>query len=148
MAQGTTSGDGLVTATFSGTPRNAIIAVSRYSGVAAANPIGNIVSGNTNGVDGACAGGLDGSAYSFNLTTTVEGAMVYGAAAMRNKSHTPGSGYTERIEVQYGSGGDVASVAVMDKLVASPTTTAVDGSFSNTVDWAVVGLGIKPGSGG
>jgi len=148
QAQGTPSGDGPVTATFSGTPSNAVIVVSRYSGVDTVNPVGNFVSGNTNGANGVCSSGMDTSSYSFDLTTTVDGAVVYGAASMRNKIHTPGAGYTERDEVQQGSGGSVTSVAVEDRMVASASTVAVDGSFSSNVDWAVVGLEIRPGSGG
>jgi hypothetical protein len=122
-----------------------VIAVSRYSNVDSLDPIGNVVSGNTNGADGACSGGVDDAAYSFDLTTTVDGAVAYGAAAMRHGTHTPGAGYTEQGEIREGSGGSVASVAVQDKTVASASTIVVDGSFDGTVDWAVIGLEIKPG---
>ena len=37
------------------------------------------------------------------------------------------------------------SVAVEDQSVAPASTLAVDGSFSRSVDWAVIGLEIKPG---
>jgi hypothetical protein len=144
-AQGTPSGNGLVTATLASAPNNAVIAVSRYSGAAAANPIGNIVSGNTNGADGACAAGVDTNLYSFNLTTTVNGAVAYGAATMRSRTHTPGAGYTERADLKQGStNGSMASVAVQDRSVASAATVAVNGTLSGDVDWAVVGLEIKP----
>jgi len=65
---------------------------------------------------------------------------------MRNKTHTPGTGYTERAEVKQGSSGSMASVAVEDKSVASASTVIVNGTFSSTVDWAVVALEIKPSS--
>jgi hypothetical protein len=45
MAQGTSSGDGAVTATFASAPSTAVIAVSRYSGIDAANPVGNVIAG-------------------------------------------------------------------------------------------------------
>jgi hypothetical protein len=144
MAQGTPSGDGTVTATLASAPSNAAIAVSRYSGVAAVNPVGNIVSGNSNGVNGACASGVENNLYSFSLTTTINGAVAYGAAAMRTRSHTPGAGYTEQVEFKHGTGGGIASIAVQDKNVVSAATVNVDGSFSGNVDWAVVGLEIKP----
>ena len=144
MAQGTPSGNEPVTATLASVSLNAAIAVSRYSGVAAVNSVGNIVSGNTNGADGACANGVDNNLYSFNLTTTVDGAVAYGAATMRSRAHTPGAGYTERVEVKQGTGGNITSVAVQDKNVASAATITVDGSFSHEVDWAVVALEIKP----
>jgi hypothetical protein len=146
MAQGMPSGDGVVAATLASATAttSAVIAVSRYSGVAASNPVGNVVSGNTVGVDGNCSAGVDNNLYSFNLTTTMNGAMAYGAASMRSRTHTPGTGYTERAELKHGSGGSIASVAVQDKSVASAGMITVDGSFSHEVDWAVVGLEIKP----
>jgi len=148
MAQGSPIGPGPVTATLSGAPSNAVIAVSRYSGADQTNPIGNIVSVNSNGVSGGCSGGTDGNAYSFNLSTTASGSLVVGAIAMRNRNHTPGAGYTEQVEFALGIGGDVASVATMDRTVASPSSVTVDGIFSSTVDYAVIGVEIKPGPGG
>jgi hypothetical protein len=144
MAQGSPSASGTVTATLSGTPKTAVIMVCRYSGADAANPIGAMVSGNTVGTSGSCSGGSDNSSYSFNLTTTVSGSVVYGVAGIRNKTHTPGAGYTERAEFILGSSSDGAGLAVQDKTVASPTTVAVNGSFSSTVDWAVIGIEIRP----
>jgi len=146
MAQGSPSASGTVTAALSGPPKTAVILVCRYSGADAANPIGAMVSGNTTGTSGSCSGGSDNSSYSFNLTTTVSGSVVYGAAGMRNKTHTPGAGYTERAEFILGSSSDGAGLAVEDKTVASPSTVAVDGSFSSTVDWAVIAIEIKPPS--
>ena len=90
-------------------------------------------------------GGSDNSSYSFNLTTGVADAVVYSAAARRHKPHTPGSGYTERDEIQQGGGGAAAGEAVQDQSFASASTVTVDGSFSGSVDWAVVAVEIKPG---
>ncbi|MGH7452026.1 MAG: InlB B-repeat-containing protein, partial [bacterium] len=146
-AQGTPSGNGAVTAIFSAAPDNAAIAVSRYSGVDAANPIGNLISGNLNGVNGTCSSGSESNAYSFNLTTTTSGVIVYGAISMRQETHTPGAGYTERADRMQGSGSNAASVAVEDKSPASTGTAIVNGSFSNSVYWAVIGLELKPQSG-
>jgi len=67
--------------------------------------------------------------------------------AIRNRTHTPGSGYTERVETAFGSGGDVAGLAIVDRGVANPALVPLDGSFSNDVDWAVVGIELIPGSG-
>jgi len=144
MAQGTPSGDGTVTATFASVAKTAVIAVSRYSGANAVNPLGNLISGNTTGANGACSGGSDNASYSFNLTTTVNGAVIYSVAGMRNRLHTPGAGYTERAEFMQGSGGDASSVAVQDQAVASLATVVANGSFSGSVDWAVVAIEIKP----
>jgi hypothetical protein len=143
-AQGTPSGDGAVTATLSDTPKNTVIAVSRYSGVDTGNPIGRVISGNTNGLDGACSGGDDNDTYSFDITTTVDKAVVYGAIAMRQRRHTPGEGYTKRGELSKGSGGDAAGLFVEDTHVPSVGMTRFDGSFNDEVDWAVLALEIRP----
>jgi hypothetical protein len=129
-----------VTATFAAAPKNAVIAVSRYSNVDATSPIGSIVSGNTVGVDGACNGGSDNKTYAFNLATTANGALVYGAVAMWDRTHSPGAGYTERADLKKSS----ASVAVEDKSMALSATTTINGTLSGKADWAFVGLAIKP----
>ena len=84
-AQGSPSASGAVTASLAGTPTNSVISVSRYSGVAALNPVGNLVAGNTLGVNGACSGGVDSAAYSFNLTTTVPGALDWAVITLEIK---------------------------------------------------------------
>ncbi len=144
QAQGSSPTSSTVTANLSGAPTNATITVSRYSGVSQTDPIGNIISGNTNGVSGACSGGTDSNSYNFNLDTTTHGSVVFGAIAMRNKAHTEGFGYTEQVEFVQGSGGGSASVANMDQTIFSPSTVSVDGIFSSNVDYAVIGIEIKP----
>ncbi len=148
-AQGTPNGNGAVTATLAVAANNAAIAVSRYSGVATTNAVGNVTSGNTAGVNGSCSSGADNNTYAFNLTVSANGAMAYGAASMRQRTHTPGAGYTERGEIIQGasSAGSASSVAVQDKIVASPSTVIVNGTFSSSVDWAVVALEIKSETG-
>lgn len=118
-AIGTPSGDGTVSAALSSTPQNAAIAVSRYSGIDINSPIGDLASANTNGVDGACSGGSDNDSYSVDLTTTAPNSFAYGAVAKRQKSHTPGTGYTERVEFNQGTSGAAAGIALEDKLVAT-----------------------------
>jgi hypothetical protein len=144
MATGVPTGNGPVTATLATKPLNATIAVSRYSGVDPVTPIGKVVSGNTKGVNGLCSGGSDSGAYALNLPVTDPGAVVYGAAATRLRTHMPGVGYTERVEVHQGSSSDQAGIAVEDKAIASPATVAVNGSFSSSVDWTVVSIEIMP----
>jgi hypothetical protein len=143
-AQGTPSGDGAVTAILSDTPENVVIAVSRYSGVATDNPIGNVISGNTNGPDGACSGGDDRDTFSFDFVTTADKAVVYGAIALRQRRHTPGAGYTKRGELSTGTSSDDAGLFVEDKHVPSAGTMMFDGAFSDEVDWAVLALEIRP----
>jgi hypothetical protein len=145
MAQGDPT-SGAVTATLADAPPNATIIVARYSGAHPGNPIGNILSGNTNGENGACSGGADNPAYTFPFNTSTPNGLVFGAAGMRNRTHTPGGYFSERQEFHQGSGGDEASVAVMDSTVENPTTVTLSGDFSSSVDWAVVGVEIIPGA--
>ncbi|MDZ7343374.1 MAG: T9SS type A sorting domain-containing protein, partial [candidate division KSB1 bacterium] len=145
MAQGTPIGNGTVTATLISEAHNAVLAVSRYAGAATANPLGNVVSANTAGLEASCANGVDGAAYSFPVTTTVSGAKIFTAAAMRNRTHTPGSGYIERGERRQGDlAGTMAAVAVQDRNAASAATFVASGEFNGTVDWAAVAVEIKP----
>ncbi|MCB9088786.1 MAG: hypothetical protein H6628_10805 [Calditrichae bacterium] len=146
-AQGTPSGDGIVSATFGSAPTSAVITVSRYTGVHPTAPLGASVAGNTLGVDGSCSGGTDSDNYNFSLSTSVADAYVFSAAAIRNRSHTPGSGYSEIGEYSQGSGGDMAALALQHKPQPTVGSTAVDGTLSNATDWAVVGIEIVPGSG-
>jgi hypothetical protein len=95
-----------------------------------------MISGNTNGENGACDGGVDDSTYSFHLQTTTNGALIFSAATMRSQTHTPGAGYTQRAELSQGSFGQAASIAVQDRIIASASMAAVNGTFSGAVDWA------------
>jgi len=138
---------GIVTATFVEAPRSAVIAVSHYSGVDSTTPIGNTVSGNTNGADGACSGGSDGNSYAFQLSTTVDRSVVYGTASMRQRSHEPGAGFTEHVELVAGSGGGRAGLTVVDQGVELAGPVAVEGSFNGKVDWALIAMEIRAPSG-
>ncbi len=139
---------GTVTATLASAPTNAVIAVARYSGVAATNPVAPLVAGNTNGVNGGCANGTDSSAYLFNVSATQSNALVFGAVASRNNTHTPGLGYTERAEVSQGSSGNTARIAFVDRAVPVATSLSLNGSLSGAVDWAVIGIELRPGVSG
>ncbi|MFQ5492502.1 MAG: choice-of-anchor D domain-containing protein, partial [Phycisphaerae bacterium] len=143
QAMGSPGAAGVVTATLAGAPENSAITVVRYSGADPINPTGSMVSGNTNGEDGTCGGGLDNSAYSFNLTTSGNGSLIFGAIAMRNRRHTPGPDYFERKEFAQGSGGGTAGLAIVEREVTTPATVSFDGTFSKNVDWAVVAVELK-----
>ena len=137
---GTTTVDAAVSATLASAPDNAAIAVSRYSGVDTASPIGDTASTNTK--NGACNNGGGSSSYTVDLTTTAANSWAYGAVAMQDKTHTPGTGYTERADFRQGSSNE-AGLAVEDRLVAAASTVAVDGSLSANVRWALVAVEIK-----
>jgi hypothetical protein len=142
-AQGTAT-TGTVTATLESAPNNAAIAVARYSGAASTNPVTPLVAGNTNGVNGSCAGGRDDADYSFNVTPARNNAVIFTAVALRNKTHNPGAGYTTRIELTQGSGGNTAGIAVFDGPVPIATPRPLNGSLNSAVDWAVIGVELLP----
>ena len=96
-AQGAAS-SGQVTATLVSAPNNAVIAVARYGGVALANPVMPLVTGNTNGISGGCGNATDTATYLFNVSPTQSNSLVVGAVALRNKIHNSASGYTTRLE--------------------------------------------------
>ncbi len=140
-AQGTPTGNGAVTATLASAPSNSVITVSRYSGTSGA---GASTSANTLGVGGACSGGTDSASYSVNLTTSVANTLRFGAVALRNKTHTPGAGYTERADLRQGNGGNVAGAAVEDAPAPGAGTAPVNGTLSGATDWAVIAVEVKP----
>jgi hypothetical protein len=143
-AQGNAT-SGTVTATLASAPSNAVIAVARYSGAASVTPVTSLVSGNTNGVNGACANGTDSPAYTFNVTTTQPNGLVVGAVASRNHAHTPGADYVERIEAAQGaSTGNAARVALVDRGVSSPSTLPLNGTLASSTDWAIVSVQLRP----
>ncbi|HXV93843.1 MAG TPA: Calx-beta domain-containing protein, partial [Pseudonocardia sp.] len=142
-AQGTPSGDGPVAATLSSSPDNAVVAVTRYAGVQDGDEIGNLVTANSNGLAGACEDGDDDDEYALPLTTLDTGSIVVAAAAMRQRTHTPGSGWLERIETRLGTSNPAASVAVQERAFGFPGTVSVEGEFSSDADYAVVGAEVR-----
>lgn len=144
QAMGDPGSSDTVSASFDAELMGAVISVSRFEGADAQEPIGELVSGNTLGPDGACVGGTDSSSYAFDLDTTAEGSVVYAVAAMRNKKHDPSPAFSERVEIAHGDGGSAASLAVLDSHPATPAKVSVAGGFSGDVDWAVMAFELKP----
>lgn len=130
-----TPSSGAVTANLSSSSKNSVIAVSRYSGASSQNNIIDPVTRNTRGVNGACSGGTDSSSFSYTVSNS-NSKFVYVAAALRNKTFSPGSGYTERAEKSQGSSGDKVGIAIMDRSSTS-SSTPVSGTFSSSTDWAI-----------
>jgi hypothetical protein len=139
QARGQPVGDGVVTATFSAAPQNAVLAVSRYANAGA---LAGAVSGNSVGIAGACTGGVDQAAYALPLAPTTAGGLAYVATAMRLRDHIPGSGYQERIELFRGADGSTAGLSMADLRIVAPGPTSVQGRFSDSVDWAAIALEI------
>lgn len=129
---------GLVTAKVPRLPKNMIIAVSRFSG----SGINSLASANTNGLSGSCLNGTDSKSYSFPTSPTSSGSLVFAAAGIRNRNHTPGPGYTEILEKHFGSSGDVVGLALETRPSSLPQTL-VSGSLSGATDWAVTAVEIK-----
>jgi len=146
-AHGTSPHDGPVTARLFKKPKNTVIAVSRYAGVDLLNPVGNVVSGNTNGLEGTCSREKnrrkDQNFYAVDLMTTAPGSVVFGAIAMRHRTHAPMPGFAQRGIVRQGRGGEVASVLIEDQRVASKSNVTLGGQFSGKVDWAAIGVEIR-----
>jgi len=157
QARGEPTAGGVVTATFSQSPENSVLAVSRYGGVGAVDPE-RAVSANSVGIAGACSGGSDGVAYSLDLDTATSNSLVYVAAAPRNRDHLPGPGFIERAEIFSGGTGSTAGVSVADTQAGPPGPVAIVGGFSGDTDWAVVAfeiplaapfhLAVEPSTGG
>ena len=146
-AQGAAS-SGSVTATLASPATHSVIAVARYSGVAVTNPVSPLVAGNTRGVNGACSGGTNSSAYSLGITTNSSPAVVFGVVALRNRTHTPGSGYLKRAEAAHGKGQDMVRIALVDRTVPVATSLLLNGTLSGQADWAVIGVELRPDSSG
>jgi hypothetical protein len=142
-AKASGSATGPVSATLAAVATNSVIAVASYAGVAAVQPLGDPITANSNGIAGACGGGIDSSAYAFNLTTTAQGSLVHAAETMRNRTHSPGPAYIERREVSAGVAGGIASAAIEDRAVAAPGTVAVEGTFSGAADWAGIAVEVR-----
>jgi hypothetical protein len=144
LAQGNTTGIDLVSAQLASSAEQVAIAAVRYAGVDLTQPLGAVVSGNTNGPDGACSGGRDSSTYSLNVTTSDSGVTVFGVTAHLERVHTPGSGWTEREEFHQGTSGSEASIAVVEQASLLPGSIPFSGSFSGSVDWAAVAVEVRP----
>jgi hypothetical protein len=65
---------------------------------------------------------------------------------MRQRQHTAGAGWLERVELHEGSGGNETSVATMDRFAATPGPVSVSGAFDGSVEWAAVAVELRPGT--
>ena len=127
---------GSVTAQLSEAPHNAAISVSRYAGTVT---LGQVLSGNSNAIDGACSGGVDTAQYQFEMPPTADNdTLVFSAVATRYLAHAPGAEYSWRDKLIVGSGGAAAGVSTQDRTAFLGENAAVDGTFAQETDWAVV----------
>jgi hypothetical protein len=138
MAVGNSAG-GKVKATFGGWfwQESSTIAVARYSGVDPVDPIGRVAIGS---LDDA---GASADAYSLNIAAIEPGSVVLGAATMGVESHSPGSGYTERLDWAFGTSVDRVGLAIEERTYTSAGSVVLDGTFSAGVDWSAVGIELR-----
>jgi hypothetical protein len=144
-ALGLPSDETHVTAMLSDVVANASIIVTRYSGVDAVEPFGplpSLVSGNANGIDGACSGGIDTKVYALPLTTTDYESLVHAAIASTSR-HYPGDDWSEIAEQRTGSG-HRANLAVMEKEIPVPGVILVEGELADEMDWAMAAVELHP----
>jgi hypothetical protein len=142
-AQGTPTASGPVTADLSTAVSAAVLAVARYAGARDQDPLGALASANSNGISGGCSGGTDSAAYSYPLASGGRDRAIFAATALRNRSHVPGAGWTERAELAAGSSGSVAGLAAMDRATSGAGTVTVAGSLSGSTDWASLAVEIR-----
>lgn len=146
--EGVPTGNSIVTAQLSDSPKNAVIVVSRYSGVDVTEPFGNTVSANTNGTNGGCSNGSDTDNYSQNIHTAIDSSVIYSAVALRHRDHQSEANFTERAEItQGGDHGDQAGIIIQDKKLSLAGVVEIKGSFPDgAVDWALAGVELRPGT--
>ncbi len=138
-AYGSPSEDGYVGAELDSKKLKAVvISVLSYRGTNPNNPIGKVVTRNSNGVsDTKCRRGRDSETYSLGIDLTASG-MILSAVSTRHYTHTPLNGFTEIVEIKTTrGGGEDAGVAVMQKAV-EPGHYEAAGVFQKSSDYAVV----------
>jgi PKD repeat protein len=138
--------DGMVTAQLSPGAKSMVVSTSRISGVNSQDPFGSIVSGNNNGVNGTCSGGIVSDNYNFPIYIGNQNSMLFGAIGasyeQNGYQHSPGSGF-EQVFHWVTKFNDVG-LSVVQKPDLPNLPTSLDGTFSQLRDWHVIGIEIKP----
>jgi hypothetical protein len=117
-------------------PKNAVVAVSVYTGVSA---IGNVVYANSNGGRGSCDDGGDGT-NEFSLEVLPHtGGLTYGAIAVRQRTVYPGDGNVVLATVRSGDEGDAAALTVLES-----RTNVLRGTLNAPTGWALIGGELLP----
>ncbi len=119
-----------------------VIAVLRYTGVDSGTPVDEKAGWNTLGVGGACSGGTDNSDCKGTLTTSHDDTWIIAGFDTRNRTMAPtGGDWTTRVnDVAAGSGGDITTLSVEDRVAATSALYDI-GSIANlggTADWCFV----------
>jgi len=144
-ATGSNPFTGNVTVTIESSAKALVVQLHRMSGVDVNDPIGITESANTNGENGLGSGGVDDSYPNLDFVTTTPYATIFGTIARRHVViDTPGSGYTILVESQIGASGDIAGISTEYVTVQNNGSVVVDATLTSDVDWAIVGVEIKP----
>ena len=130
-------------ATLAGPVDHAAITVSAFAGVSSSDQFQQSFGMNTNGVAGDCAGGIDTKQYAIDVNDLTVGATVFGATAIRNRQHAPGTGFLELAQVHSGTS-RVAGLAIQAGEAVAAGALRLSGQFDDTVDWATAVVAIKP----
>jgi hypothetical protein len=137
---------GNVQVAFNVPVENATLLVSRFAGIDPATPLGAVLSGNSNGVNGDCSGGTDNAIYDFELTSSEAGGLLVAAVAPRDREHLAGAGWGALAAVAQGDSSRRAALALVGRATA-PGQEKVEGGFDAPADWAVVAFEIRPALG-
>jgi hypothetical protein len=87
-AYGSVTG-GNLNVNLSGTSLANWIVVGVYDGVNASTPIGSVVKANTNGINGACTGGVNSSALSIPITSDTNSTVFGVSTNPQNQGYNP-----------------------------------------------------------
>jgi hypothetical protein len=132
-----------VKARFENSWKNAVMTISRYQNIDANNPIANLVTMNTNGIDGTCSGGKDTDSFSMPMNITSQNSRLVLATATRHYRFNTESNFAQRATLYNGSGGDVAGLALYDREETMTGSINLVGDYSRKVDYAVVALELR-----
>jgi PKD repeat protein len=141
-----TTSDGVITAQLASGAKSMVVSTSRISGVNSQDPFGSIVSGNNNGVNGLCSGGIVSDNYNFPINIGNQNSMLFGAVGasyeQNGYQHSPGPGF-EEVFHWVTKFSDVG-LSTVQKPDLPMSTTSLDGTFSQLRDWHIIGIEIKP----
>ena len=123
---------------------DAIACLKRYTGVDQVTPTEDAVGHNTNGENGACAGGMDDAAPEVTTGSTVtDSAHVVGLNSRGATVSSFDPNYTNRASLVSGIGGSQIRLEAFDFIktpIGDDQFTAV---LSATADWSTVGVVLR-----
>jgi hypothetical protein len=115
-----------------------ILNVSFYGSVNVDQPIGNVLSANTNGVDGGDTGGSKVAGYSYTLQTLTDNAQAFGVVSHDGVKFTPQEDFTQRDSCMVSSQEDTVGITILDKNIATSSNVSFYGLFNPPVDYALI----------